>query len=201
MIDGQGLGIIKRPKTVFIDRDGVINRDSPCYIKRLDEFEFIPGSVEALCRLSVHGFSIIVITNQSVIGRKMTSPSELDLIFETMKQTVASHGGHITDIFFCPHTPEDNCQCRKPATGMIMAAKDKHHIDLSDACMIGDSVKDILCARNAGLGSAILVKTGNGIRAKEILESLEIYPDYVADDLLDAANRIIETDFFIARHA
>jgi D-glycero-D-manno-heptose 1,7-bisphosphate phosphatase len=118
-----------------------------------------------------------------------------------MKKTVESNGGRITDVFFCPHHPDDKCRCRKPQTGMIMAARDKYTIDLSGAVMIGDSVKDIECARNAKVGTAILVRTGNGETAEKTLRSQGLYPDYIADDLLDAVNRIIETGLPILRHA
>lgn len=181
-------------KTVFIDRDGVINRDSPDYIKTRAEFHFLPGSLEAFRLLSEHRYTVIVITNQSVIGRKLTSPDELQLIFEMMKQDIVKAGGLVTDIMFCPHTPSDHCQCRKPQPGMIFDARDKHGIDLATSVMIGDSVKDILCAENAGVGRTVLVKTGNGLKAHVELAARGTNPDYVADDLLDAVRWIISND-------
>lgn len=182
------------PKTVFIDRDGVINRDSPDYIKTRAEFHFLPGSLEAFRLLSEHLYTAIVITNQSVIGRKLTSPEELQLIFEMMKQDIVKAGGLVTDIMFCPHTPSDHCQCRKPQPGMIFDAREKYSIDLATSVMIGDSVKDILCAENAGVGRTVLVKTGNGLKAHAELSARGISPDYLAEDLLDAVRWIISND-------
>jgi len=187
--------VIDREKTpkkvVFLDRDGVINLDSPDYIKSWAEFEFLPGSLEAIKQLTLNGFDAIVITNQSVINRKMVASEVLDYIHAMMKTTVKSRGGEIKDIFFCPHTPEDGCDCRKPNPGLIYKAQRIHRIDIANTAMVGDSAKDIECARNAGCRHAVLVKTGNGIIAEKVLAEKNIYPDHVARDLLGAANWII----------
>jgi len=176
---------------VFLDRDGVINRDSPAYIKTWDEFEFLPGSLEAMALLTRNGFTLIVITNQSIIGRGMADMRTLSHTHRQMSETVAANGGRIRDIFFCPHHPEDGCDCRKPAPGLIFKARDTYNIDLANAVMVGDSAKDIECARNAGCGASVLVKTGNGLSAMETLAEKGIGPDYQAADLLDAARWIL----------
>jgi D-glycero-D-manno-heptose 1,7-bisphosphate phosphatase len=178
-------------KVVFLDRDGTINQDSADYIKGWPEFEFLPRSMEALRDLTAAGFIIIVITNQSAIFRKLISPRELENIHSKMKTAVESQGGKICDIFFCPHMPEDRCDCRKPSPGLILQAQQKHDIDLSTAVMIGDSARDIECAHRAGCGLTILVKTGNGRQAQQILAEKELRPDYVALDLYDAAGWLI----------
>lgn len=178
-------------KVAFLDRDGVINRDSADYIKHWSEFEFLPKSLEALKQLKQNGFTTIVITNQSVINRKMVSREGLDHIHTLMKASVQTSGGEITDIFFCPHTPEDRCDCRKPKPGLIYQAKKKYRIDLATAVMVGDSAKDIECARNAGCRYALLVKTGNGIQAEKLLKEKAIHPDHVAQDLFNAVHWII----------
>lgn len=178
-------------KVVFLDRDGVINRDSPAYIKTWEEFEFLPGCLEAISLLTRNGFTVIVITNQSIIGRGMADRETLSHTHRQMSETAAAHGGRIHDIFFCPHHPEDGCDCRKPAPGLIFKARDTYDIDLADAVMVGDSAKDMECARNAGCGASVLVKTGNGLSAMDALAEKEIRPDYLADDLLDAAHWIL----------
>ena len=178
-------------KVAFLDRDGVINRDSADYIKHWSEFEFLPKSLEALKQLKQNGFTTIVITNQSVIHRKMVSREGLDHIHTRMKASIQSSGGEITDIFFCPHTPEDRCDCRKPKPGLIYQAKKRYRIDLANAVMVGDTAKDIECARNAGCRYALLVKTGNGIQAEKILKEKAIHPDHVAQDLFNAVHWII----------
>jgi len=176
---------------VFLDRDGVINYDSPDYIKSWSEFKFLPGSLKALKQLTLYRFPVIIITNQSVIHRKMVSKEDLDVIHDMMKKAVQSNGGEIKDIFYCPHVPEDRCDCRKPNPGLIYRAKKKYQIDLETSIMVGDSAKDIECARNAGCGSAILVKTGNGVSAEKILKEKMIYPDVIVQNLLEAANWIV----------
>lgn len=178
--------------TIFLDRDGVINVDSSEYIKNESEFEFIPKSPEAIALLNQAGFQVIVITNQSLIGRKMASRKTLEAIFKKMTDGVKKAGGTITDIFFCPHRPNDNCACRKPRPGLILDAQKKYQIDLERSCMVGDSAKDIACARNAGCSKAVLVKTGNGSTAQQVLSSKGTPPDYLALDLYEAALWIIK---------
>ncbi|SDU45487.1 D-glycero-D-manno-heptose 1,7-bisphosphate phosphatase [Desulfobacula phenolica] len=179
--------------TVFLDRDGVINKDSSEYIKDPSEFAFIPNSPEAIALLTKNGFNVIVITNQSLIGRHMATPDKLQAIFEKMKKGVKKAGGEIKDIFFCPHVPEDKCFCRKPMPGLIFDANKKYPIDLAQSCMVGDSAKDIECARNAGCSKAVLVKTGNGKTAQADLRKKGITPDHIASDLYEAACWIIKS--------
>jgi len=178
-------------KVVFLDRDGVINRDSSNYIKSWSEFEFIPGSLEAIRQLTLKGFVIIIITNQSVINRNMVSKKGLEHIHTMMKRDILSHGGEIKDIFFCPHIPEDQCDCRKPKPGLIYQAAQKYQIDIKAAVMVGDSAKDIECARSAGCKHTVLVQTGNGTAAEKILKAKKIFPDFAARDLLHAAKWIL----------
>lgn len=178
-------------KVVFLDRDGTINRDSPDYIKSRQEFEFIPGSLNALKDLTLNGFTNIVITNQSALPRKLISLQELEHIHAMMRKTVKSNGGEIKSIFYCRHMPEDGCDCRKPEPGLILQAQSKFSIDLAEAVMVGDSYRDIECGYNAGCGHAILVKTGIHKNAARRLAQKGIVPDYVAEDLYDAAQWII----------
>ena len=175
-------------RVVFLDRDGVINKDSPAYIKSWAEFEFLPGSLEAIRKLTLSGFEIIIITNQSAINRKIITINQLETMHSRLNEAVESNGGKIRDIFFCPHTPEEVCSCRKPKPGLIYRAQKKYQIDLERSAMVGDSAKDIECAKNAGCRYAILVKTGNGMKAENRLTEKAIYPDFVAQDLLAAAN-------------
>jgi D-glycero-D-manno-heptose 1,7-bisphosphate phosphatase len=178
-------------KVVFLDRDGVINQDSPDYIKNWLEFHFIPGGLQALKRLKTSGFTTIVITNQSGVHRNLFSQTNLDEIHTNMQHAVAAHGGWIEDIYFCPHHPEENCDCRKPKPGMILQAQQQHRIDLSTAYMVGDSVKDMECAWNAACGFTVLVRTGNGKNAEKTLSETKASPDHAAENLLDAVGWII----------
>jgi len=180
-----------KDKYIFLDRDGVINKDSPDYVKRWSEFEFLPGSLDAIRLLTEKNYQIVIITNQSIINRKMASPDDLDFTHSMMKKAVMEGGGEIKDIFFCPHTPEEGCSCRKPETGLIRAALKKYDIDVKNSVMVGDSAKDIECARRAGCRYAVLVKTGNYEQAVLSLEGKKIYPDHIAGDLFEAVEWII----------
>ncbi len=182
-----------RRNVVFLDRDGVINRDSADYITSQEQFEFLPGSLEALRRLTEEGFSCIVITNQTAPARGLMSLEALAAIHKQMVIAIERAGGRILDIFICPHLPEEDCSCRKPKAGMLLAAQERHQIDLASAVMIGDSVKDIECACNAGVATTILVQTGNGEKALRELLTMGIRPHFVALDLQTAVGWIAET--------
>jgi D-glycero-D-manno-heptose 1,7-bisphosphate phosphatase len=180
-------------KVVFLDRDGTINRDSPHYIKSWSEFEFLPGSLSAIRDLTLSGFTIIVITNQSALPRRLISRRELNHIHRMMCRVIESKGGKIKDVLYCHHMPHDDCDCRKPQPGLIFKAQRKCSIELASAAMVGDSARDIECARNAGCGYAVLVKTGISDGVGHRPAGKDIVPDYVAEDLYQAASWIIET--------
>jgi len=186
-------------KVIFLDRDGVINYDSPDYIKSWDEYRFLPGSLEALAVLTASGYALILITNQSIIGRGMVPVDVLEDMHRRMQQAVIEAGGRILDIFYCPHRPDEACDCRKPAPGMILQAASQYHIDSAGAIMIGDSVKDLECGRNAGCGATILVRTGSGLKAEKELAARGIRPTAVADDLQDAADMILSGKIVLKR--
>jgi len=178
-------------KVVFLDRDGVINVDSPDYIKSWDEFDFIPGSLEAIALLTAHGLTVIVITNQSVIGRKLVEPETLQDMHQRVQDAVLAAGGRIHAFYHCPHVPQDACVCRKPEPGLILAAQRDFGLDLSQTCMVGDSEKDMVAAQKAGCGGRVLVRTGNGLKTESQLLQSGTSVDHVAENLLEAAKFII----------
>lgn len=178
-------------KVVFLDRDGVINVDSPDYIKSWEEFAFLPGSLQALVDLSRAGYHVILITNQSIIGRGMVPLPVLVDMHQRLRQAVADGGGQIFDIFYCPHRPDQHCDCRKPEPGMIFQAKERHGIDLLRTVMVGDNAKDIACGQNAGCGATVLVQTGSGAKAQKELARQAMAPTAVVADLQAAAQMIM----------
>jgi D-glycero-D-manno-heptose 1,7-bisphosphate phosphatase len=137
-------------KAAFLDRDGVINYDYG-YVGKIEDFVFLPGVFEGLQLIQNLGFKIIIITNQSGIGRGYYSLEEYELLIEYMKETLKQNNIHITDIMFCPHRPEQNCFCRKPKPGMILSASNKYDIDLKKSFLVGDNITDIQAGRNAGV--------------------------------------------------
>lgn len=181
-----------KKRTVFLDRDGVINEDSPDYILSIDEFSFIEGSPEAILKLNQAGFDVFLITNQSVISRGMLKREELDAIFQYMKDGLASYGASLKDIFYCPHKPEDRCNCRKPEPGLFFQAQRLYGMNFSESIMVGDSAKDIEAALAAGIKNSILVSTGNGKKDLPLLEKSGKLPDFAAKNLYEAVEYILE---------
>ncbi|MXV74595.1 D-glycero-beta-D-manno-heptose 1,7-bisphosphate 7-phosphatase [Candidatus Poribacteria bacterium] len=150
-------------KTVFLDRDGVINRNPPNmgYVRRWSEFSFIPNSRKAIRELTQSGYRIIVVTNQAGIGRGLFSEEDLKDIHSRMVSKITETGGRIDAIYYCPHHPKAGCECRKPKPGMLIRAVREHNIELSSAYLIGDSTTDIQAGRCVGT-KALLVLTGLG---------------------------------------
>jgi D-glycero-D-manno-heptose 1,7-bisphosphate phosphatase len=146
---------------LVLDRDGVINEDSEDYIRGLADWHPIPGSLDAIARLSRAGFSIAVASNQSGLSRGYFSPQDLEAIHARLRREVEVRGGRINGIFYCPHLPEDACHCRKPATGLLAAIERELGGSLRDAPFIGDSLKDLQAALAFGC-RPILVQTGKG---------------------------------------
>lgn len=151
---------------IILDRDGVINYDSPNYIKSPAEWIPIPGSLPAIARLNQQGYKIAIATNQSGIARGYYDEAMLTAIHQQLQAQLALVGGHIDAIFYCPHLPGSGCLCRKPAPGLLYQARDYFAIPLDKALMIGDSLRDLQAAEAAGCPS-ILVKTGNGASTLE----------------------------------
>ena len=173
-------------KLIILDRDGVINEDSDDYIKSPDEWIPIAGSLEALGKLSQNGFKVIIITNQSGIGRKIFSIEMLNAIHKKMNINIAQYGGVIDGIFFCPCAPEENCNCRKPKSGLYNEVSDRLQISLENVFCVGDKITDIQAAQNAR-AKPILVKTGKeNDDSGNIPKNIPIY-----DDLLSFVNKII----------
>jgi histidinol-phosphate phosphatase family protein len=179
---------------VFLDRDGVINRDSPDYVTSVAQVRFVPGSLEAIARLCARGIAVVVVTNQSAVGRGMIGEPELAAIHDHVRAAVAGAGGRLLDVLHCPHLPGTGCRCRKPAPGMVEDACRRHGIDPSRSAFVGDRAKDIECARNAGCGRAILVLSGPEDPSAE-LAAKGIRPDHTAADLAGAVDWLLADRF------
>lgn len=167
-------------KLVILDRDGVINQDSDDYIKSVDEWIPINGSLEAIARLNQAGYQVLVATNQSGIGRGYYDLFMLNAMHQKMHKLLAKLGAHVDAILFCPHTPEDRCRCRKPGTGMYEEIANRWGISLAGIAVVGDSRRDLEPAISMG-ARPILVKTGKGSKTisnlKNIGAKVEIYED------------------------
>jgi D-glycero-D-manno-heptose 1,7-bisphosphate phosphatase len=148
-------------KLVILDRDGVINEDSEEYVKSHHEWRAIAGSLEAIARLNQSGYRVVVATNQSGIGRGLFDMNALNVMHAKMHRALAGVGGKIDAVFFCPHTPEDQCDCRKPKPGLFQQIAKRFGVELAQTTMIGDSDRDLAAGMAAGC-SVMLVRTGKG---------------------------------------
>jgi len=177
-------------KVIILDRDGVINVDSDEYIKSPDEWEPIKGSLEAMGKLYAAGYKIFVITNQSGVGRKLFSIGDLTRIHRKMVKSLQKFGCHIDAILYCPHKPDDGCDCRKPLPGMFLELADRINMPLDGIYAIGDSVRDLEAASSAGATPA-LVLTGKGRKSKKLIKGTELEDTPVYKNLADFTEQLL----------
>lgn len=162
---------------VILDRDGVINYDSDEYIKSPDEWHPIPGSLEAIARLNRAGYRILIATNQSGINRGYYDIEMLDTIHAKFMYELATVGGYVDEIFFCPHLPEEGCHCRKPKPGLLLQIEAHYPINLSETYFIGDSYTDVQAAQAAGC-LPLVVLTGKKNHLLEQYSNLASVPNF-----------------------
>ena len=172
-------------RLLILDRDGVINNESSAFIKSPEEWIPIAGSLEAIARACTSGFRVVVVSNQSGLARGLFNIGDLNRIHKRMLSEVSRVGGHIEAIFFCPHAPEADCQCRKPRPGLFYDLQQRLGVDLSSTIVIGDRASDLDAAAAVG-AQKILVKTGHG---QSTLSNLKNLADViVCDNLSDAVD-------------
>ena len=175
---------------VILDRDGVINEDSDDYIKSVDEWVPIPGSIEAIAALSRHGYKVVVATNQSGLSRGFFDEAGLAAMHEKLHESVEAIGGRVDGIFVCIHHPEDDCNCRKPRTGLLDQIEEEFNTDLSGCWFIGDSEKDLLCAQSKHC-QPVLVLTGKGKKTLRELDESQRAQCHLFNDLHSAAAALL----------
>jgi D-glycero-D-manno-heptose 1,7-bisphosphate phosphatase len=163
-------------KTIFLDRDGVINKEVG-YLHKIKDFKFIDGVFDACLYFRSLGYQLIIVTNQSGIGRGYYNEDDFHVVNNWMLEKFSKKDINILDVFFCPHGPESDCNCRKPKPGMFNQANNKYGIDMKNSWMIGDKEADVQAAKTAGIQNTILVKSGHAIdeensKAEFILDSI-----------------------------
>jgi len=176
---------------ILLDRDGVINHESIGYIRSVDDWQPLPGSLSAIAQLTQAGFRICVLTNQSGIGRGYYSLATMHAIHQHMIRLVEQHGGLITDIYFCPHAPEEKCACRKPAIGMFLQCQREHGFEFSQVSFVGDKLSDLIAGDTVGAQS-ILVETGYGKKTLASLPQSHSYPVFA--DLYAHVKQLVKTE-------
>lgn len=155
---------------IVLDRDGVINQDSDDYVRSVAEWHPIAGSIEAIAALSRAGHSVVIATNQSGLSRGFFTLDDLEAIHATLCERVEEEGGHIAGIFYCPHLPEENCPCRKPATGLLQAIESELGESPAGGWFVGDSLKDLQAAQRYHC-KPILVRTGKGEETLQLIRT------------------------------
>lgn len=171
-------------KLIILDRDGVINQDAGSSVNSPEEWVALPGSLEAIARLSREKYSVVIIANQSGISRGLLTINTLNRIHQKMLSELSRLGGEISAIFFCPHSEKENCTCRKPAPGLFFKLSERLNVDLREVYAVGDSLRDIQAAIAAS-AKPVLVRTGKGERTLEEIRSsndpalanTRVYPD------------------------
>jgi D-glycero-D-manno-heptose 1,7-bisphosphate phosphatase len=171
---------------VLLDRDGTIIQERD-YLTDPRQIEFIPGAVQGLRRLSELGLKLVVVTNQSAVGRGYLDRAGLDKIHQKLRLLLQAEGVRLDGIYFCPHTPDDACSCRKPRPGLIERASKELFFDPKTSFVIGDKACDIEMGRNVG-ATTLLVRTGYGA---QVTSDGTVSPEYIVNDLWDAT-RVIE---------
>ena len=171
---------------VLLDRDGTINEERN-YLSDPDQVELVSGSAQAIRMLREQGLGLVIVTNQSAVGRGYFDEARLDEVNQRLCQLLEAEGAYVDRIYFCPHLPEDNCRCRKPGTGMVEQAVRDFGFDPTLAMMVGDRDSDIELGQNVG-ATTFLVASGYGAGTAE---DGKTNPDYAVKDLLEAANVIL----------
>lgn len=179
-------------KVIFLDRDGIVNVELPNYVKRWEEFKFLPTVLEAFKLWRQEGFRCFVVSNQSCVARGLVTDEKVREIMEQMRREIEAAGGKLDAAYYCPHAPEiSSCDCRKPALGLYYRAAKDFGVSLADSYSIGDMERDIEAGK-ALCQPTILVRTGKGANWQEGAWAFE--PDYVADNLLEAARLTVELE-------
>ena len=168
-------------KLLILDRDGVINFDSDAYIKSVEEWIPLPGSIEAIAQLSKAGWTVAVATNQSGIARGYYDVATLEAMHERLRSLVAGQGGELGLVVYCPHGPDEGCACRKPKPGMLKTIAAHYGADLAGCWFVGDSLGDLQAAQAVD-AQPVLVKTGKGLQtlAKDLPVNTLIFDDLAA---------------------
>jgi histidinol-phosphate phosphatase family protein len=176
---------------VFVDRDGVINQNPPSYVKSWEEFLFLPDVLPALALIAQTTWPVVIITNQSVVGRGIITRETLDSIHERMIAEIANAGGRVNGIYVCPHHPDEGCDCRKPQPTLICNAAADLQLDLSKSVFIGDSWSDMVAAIDAGVQPVLLKNQNSDPKFEDIGQDPPNVPIPMVKDLMDAARGLL----------
>jgi D-glycero-D-manno-heptose 1,7-bisphosphate phosphatase len=176
---------------LFLDRDGVVIENRSNYIRSWNDVEIFPQALEALSRVYPSPYKIIFVTNQSAVGRGLVDIQEVHRINQRLIGEIQRFGGRVDGVFICPHAPQDNCACRKPLPGLLLAASTSLSLDLKRSIMIGDALSDLQAGSAAGIKQLALVKTGRGLEQLGLLEASNLPHYSIYENLLAALKALV----------
>ena len=176
---------------IFLDRDGVIIDNRENYVRSWEDVEIFPQALDAIAALQDSIYKIIIVTNQSPIGRGILTYQQVHQINQRLLNVIESNGGVIDGVYLCPHSPEDKCECRKPRPGMLLKAAREHNIDMERSIMIGDALTDLQAGLAAGVGRVALVRTGRGAQQEKVKSTANLPPFATYDTLSQAIFELV----------
>ncbi len=185
-------------KVIFIDRDGVINKDPGgwtkySYVTNGKDFHFLPGAIEALKMLNDNGYTVIVVSNQAGVSKGYFTNEDLAKVNERMLEEIKANGARLDEVYYCPHRDEDSCCCRKPKTGLFEKAKAKYDIDFNDTYFVGDSLVDVTAGKALGMKTIAVL---SGKSSKDEIIKWNPKPDHIFKDLLESVSWIVKSSQF-----
>ena len=194
---------VSAPKLIILGRDGILNRFREDHVKAAQEWEPLPGALEAVARLNHAGWHVVVATNQAGIGRGVVDMASVNAVHQHMMKLLAARGGRIDAVFFCPHAPEDHCDCRKPLPGMMREIGERYGVELPAVPMVADTLRDLEAAAAAGC-QPHLVRTGRAamVHEAELLQWQQAVPGtQIHDDLSAFADWLLGRDAAVREKA
>ncbi len=175
-------------RVVMMDRDGVINYERRDYVRRVEQFRLIHGAQRAIRLLTQHGYQVHIVSNQSAVGRGLMTQDDLNEITGHMLMRIEKAGGHIESVTYCTHTPDDNCDCRKPKTGMIDKVVSRYGFEPQRAWFVGDSLTDMAAGNAAGCRTILIARD---LPPTKFATNEHAIPDFITTDLHTAVASII----------
>ncbi|MFC1878728.1 D-glycero-beta-D-manno-heptose 1,7-bisphosphate 7-phosphatase [Chloroflexota bacterium] len=179
------------PAAIFLDRDGVIIENRSNYVRSWNDVHIFPQALDALIKIRSAPYKIIIVTNQSVIGRGLVPQEKIEHINNRLIGEIQKAGGRIDGVYLCPHAPEDSCVCRKPKPGLLLQAANDFSIEMDQSIMIGDALTDLTAGIAAGVKQVALLRTGRGAQQERSHQAAQMQPFPVYHDLTDALRHLI----------
>jgi D-glycero-D-manno-heptose 1,7-bisphosphate phosphatase len=176
---------------IFLDRDGVIIENRSDYIRSWKDVQIFPQALRALAKIRDSQYKIVIVTNQSAVGRGLVTIEKANKINDRLIAEINKHGGRVDGVYMCPHAPQENCLCRKPQPGLLLDAARGLSLDLNRSVMIGDALSDLQAGQLAGVDQTILVLTGRGAKQVDLCSAAKLRPFHIFDTLSDALDFIV----------